>query len=671
MLSTGSANEIGLFTNIALLIVGLLAIVFMKNKWGMIEPLTLASTWIMYFAWYFKYYQESDLIVTVFFISVFWILFFALDFARLRLLDFEPVPLQHTVAAVNTILYYIVLYGLMEYKHHDLLAGLTVALAGIYLGAYWLLKLRTSNHEIVIRRYILTAIALAVTATAIYFEDFQTVIGWAIEAAALLWIGIRWKKQFVSYGAIALFLFAAVKMIATHGTFAFEPIEFFHVLLNERCLAFVILVLTVGFSAYRIPRLELETNSMTNMFHFAWCMLLFTLVTVETTDFFQHKILTAGGSYADSLIFLRPIILSMVWLVLSLPLLWFGTRRNLEPLIVSSIGLLILSAGTLLLLGLMYVPIAEFIPVFNIRAGAFILVLLGIMFHYWRMRTIQNGKLWMKIYSPQLFYLFSVLLFTFVTVELNDYFRRTMIDQSENTIEVLAYTRLMAFSVVWGALSLPLILIAQKNDLSEFRNSGLSILLLSMCFIIVRGIEYSPIASFRVILNTRFACGFIVLAALFIHQSLLASYSREIKWKKEIFQAFQIGIITLSLVLITGETRDYFEQQIFSTQAGGDALRHLNNLEQLSLSGVWVIYSLLLMVLGIWRSLRSIRIIAFVLFGCTILKIFIYDLSYLETLYRIFSFIGLGLILLAVSYAYQRYKDIIFGSGSNTESNYG
>jgi uncharacterized membrane protein len=69
------------------------------------------------------------------------------------------------------------------------------------------------------------------------------------------------------------------------------------------------------------------------------------------------------------------------------------------------------------------------------------------------------------------------------------------------------------------------------------------------------------------------------------------------------------------------------------------------------------------MAVGIWRSYRIIRIVAFVLFAITILKIFIYDLSFLETTYRITSFIALGLILLGVSYVYQRYKELISGPG--------
>jgi uncharacterized membrane protein len=67
------------------------------------------------------------------------------------------------------------------------------------------------------------------------------------------------------------------------------------------------------------------------------------------------------------------------------------------------------------------------------------------------------------------------------------------------------------------------------------------------------------------------------------------------------------------------------------------------------------------MAFGIWRRSRILRHMAIILFGVTILKIFTYDLSFLDTLYRIFSFVALGLILLAVSYLYQRYRDVILG----------
>ena len=42
------------------------------------------------------------------------------------------------------------------------------------------------------------------------------------------------------------------------------------------------------------------------------------------------------------------------------------------------------------------------------------------------------------------------------------------------------------------------------------------------------------------------------------------------------------------------------------------------------------------------------------LFGLTVLKVFLVDLSSLGGIYRILGFIGVGLVLLAVSFLYQR-----------------
>ena len=49
-----------------------------------------------------------------------------------------------------------------------------------------------------------------------------------------------------------------------------------------------------------------------------------------------------------------------------------------------------------------------------------------------------------------------------------------------------------------------------------------------------------------------------------------------------------------------------------------------------------------------------------IFFAICILKIFFYDLSFLPTLERMFSFIVLGVLLLMVSYLYQKYKKYIF-----------
>jgi hypothetical protein len=54
---------------------------------------------------------------------------------------------------------------------------------------------------------------------------------------------------------------------------------------------------------------------------------------------------------------------------------------------------------------------------------------------------------------------------------------------------------------------------------------------------------------------------------------------------------------------------------------------------------------------------RVLRLPGLAILLACILKLFVYDLSYLETLPRIFSFMVLGLILVSVSWIYTRFRD--------------
>jgi uncharacterized membrane protein len=61
-----------------------------------------------------------------------------------------------------------------------------------------------------------------------------------------------------------------------------------------------------------------------------------------------------------------------------------------------------------------------------------------------------------------------------------------------------------------------------------------------------------------------------------------------------------------------------------------------------------------LMMIGFWRRSSFVRWQALVLIAVTIMKVFAYDIWRLELGYRIVSFIVLGMLLLAVSFIYQR-----------------
>jgi len=65
-------------------------------------------------------------------------------------------------------------------------------------------------------------------------------------------------------------------------------------------------------------------------------------------------------------------------------------------------------------------------------------------------------------------------------------------------------------------------------------------------------------------------------------------------------------------------------------------------------------YGAMLMVVGFLRRSPFVRWQALILIAVTIVKVFVYDVSQLDKGYRILSFVVLGVLLLAISFVYQR-----------------
>ena len=77
---------------------------------------------------------------------------------------------------------------------------------------------------------------------------------------------------------------------------------------------------------------------------------------------------------------------------------------------------------------------------------------------------------------------------------------------------------------------------------------------------------------------------------------------------------------------------------------------------QVVLSAFWAGVGLVAIVVGLVRNVRELRYGGLVLLGLGVAKLFAYDLAELEQLYRVLSFIAVGLVLLAGAYAYQRVR---------------
>jgi len=83
------------------------------------------------------------------------------------------------------------------------------------------------------------------------------------------------------------------------------------------------------------------------------------------------------------------------------------------------------------------------------------------------------------------------------------------------------------------------------------------------------------------------------------------------------------------------------------------------NAAQLAVSVMWAAYAAVALGVGIARRLGYVRWLALTVFAVAILKLFVYDLSFLTGPYRMLSFGALGLIMIGVALVYSRFGKTI------------
>jgi uncharacterized membrane protein len=108
-----------------------------------------------------------------------------------------------------------------------------------------------------------------------------------------------------------------------------------------------------------------------------------------------------------------------------------------------------------------------------------------------------------------------------------------------------------------------------------------------------------------------------------------------------------ITTVALALAYFSLEVRTFYHGPIL-TQGP------VTPSEQYTYSVVWLAFGLALLAPGILLNSQKLRLASAGVMLATVAKVFLYDLSNLEGAYRAFSLLGLGLVLMAVGWLYQR-----------------
>ncbi len=163
-------------------------------------------------------------------------------------------------------------------------------------------------------------------------------------------------------------------------------------------------------------------------------------------------------------------------------------------------------------------------------------------------------------------------------------------------------------------------------------------------------------AAHAVLFNRRALLGLFVVGVLalvaWLHRR---EADRDVPHRAAALAAAVVGANALLLFTLSMEIRAFWElRQGFAANA--------ELAMQMMLSATWAAYAAALTAAGIRRRYAPVRYLAIVVFGATVLKVFLVDFSQLDSVFRIATSVVLGLLLLAASYLYQRQSDEPDGS---------
>ncbi len=555
LLSDDSGNFAFLFTFIAIINVGILA-VSVKKYWKPLFYTSFIFTWATYYGWYLTKYQTEHFNLALLFLTVFFLTFY-ITFIVYKLISKENVAIENIVLILsNSFIFYGLGYSILNNREgfENFLGIFTVANAAIHFGfALTVSRMKIFPSDLL---YLLTALVLTFATISIPVQldgNFVTLL-WTAEAAILFWIG-------------------RTKQIPLYENYSY-PLMF---------LATVSLLLDwQAVSDFRL-----------------------------TAEILQNPYPLLNGTFVTSIVF-----------VIAFAFIHFLNKdERFEPSIAPAIGRILSYVIPAVALCVLY-------NAFRMEIGNYFHHQLAkntdttLPFGGGGLRTDNDLNLFNIIWQINYTMLFLTVL-SFVSMK-----------RWKSLVLAFANLALNIFVLI-------IFLTVGLYLLGELRESYL---LQTNADIFHRGIMHILIRYF----SYAFVGGLIFALYKYIKQDFLHEVLPE-----NLSVAFFDFVLYFSLwLVVSSELINWM-----------DILGYRNS-HKLGLSILWGIYALFLIILGIYQSKKHLRIGAIALFGITLAKLFLYDIAELDTISKTIVFVSLGILMLIVSFLYNKYKSLIFDGGN-------
>lgn len=252
LVSTGSGNHVALFSYYALLNAAILGIAW-RIPWRVLNLIGFAFTFGIGIAWGVLIYRPENLASTQPFLILFWLFYLAIPVLyALRQTPDRRDFIDSTLVFGTPLIGFPLLAGLLHGDQLTLAFSAVIA-AAVYTMLAWAL-LRRFSLKLLGESYALLALGFATLAVPLALSARTTACAWALEGAALVWLGLRQQRRLPRWIGYGLQLAAACSL-ALHFNPGYVPAHETQVIFNGTFFC-ALLISIAGFVSARLLSLR-------------------------------------------------------------------------------------------------------------------------------------------------------------------------------------------------------------------------------------------------------------------------------------------------------------------------------------------------------------------------------------------------------------------------------
>jgi uncharacterized membrane protein len=613
--AAAAGQGIQLLVYVMVIDVGVLVLSTFRN-WRWFTLLALFSSLLAFAGWYDEFGSKASLLTSQISITLIFLIFVGATSLFHLLWRKTAQGFDYGLMVVNTTAYLGISYGFMWDDLRAWIGGFTLLLALFYGGfAYAALRRGVEDTRLSFFALGIAFVLLTIAIPVQLGDKAWTTIAWAAEGTVLMWLALNLRIPHFRNYSYAVFSIVAFRLVFFDTT---VDIREFNPVLNERFLAFIVSIAAMYFVAYLLWQNRGEGRRVVYS-AFVVAANFFTLWIIGA-EVISYREVPATLQASLSLI----ILLVLAGATTLHHVLWRRSPQTFDLVLT----------------------------VFNAA------VHFGISAVLW-----EELRVWMG----GLYFVFALCYGSLTYASIKRGPENTKLGSLALGIALVFFTVALAVqlgntawtTVAWAAELAVLMWLSFALRMTQLRNYSYAVFVITAIRLLFFDTSVD-LRTFQPVLNERFLAFLVSIIAMYSAAYFLWRGRMTLPEWSTPASTFLVAANFFTLWLLSFEVWHYFGSLLAALESRPASIA-LENTQKLSLTAVWAIYAVILLVIGIIKRSRPARLGALALFAVVIVKVFVYDVFALEQVYRIIAFVGLGILLLVSGYLYQRYGEAIKG----------